>query len=144
MPEASAESFADGWYRTGDIARIDAEGFITILDRVKDMLIRGGENIYCVEIEDCLASHPAVREAAVFGVPERVLGEVVGAAIRLREGASADGDALAGHVRARLAAHKVPVLIDFHDEPLPRNAAGKLLKREIRAAVLARSDGRDG
>ncbi|HSI19720.1 MAG TPA: class I adenylate-forming enzyme family protein [Sphingomonas sp.] len=144
MPEASAESFADGWYRTGDIARIDAEGFITILDRVKDMLIRGGENIYCVEIEDCLASHPAVREVAVFGVPERVLGEVVGAAIRLREGVSADAGMLAGHVRARLAAHKVPVVIDFHDAPLPRNAAGKLLKREIRASVLARSEERDG
>jgi long-chain acyl-CoA synthetase len=77
-------------------------------------------------------------------VPERVLGEVVGAAIRLREGVSADAGMLAGHVRARLAAHKVPVVIDFHDAPLPRNAAGKLLKREIRASVLARSEERDG
>nr|WP_299850082.1 class I adenylate-forming enzyme family protein [Sphingomonas bacterium] len=144
MPEATAESFADGWYRTGDIARIDEEGFITILDRLKDMLIRGGENIYCVEIEDCLASHADVAEAAVFGVPERVLGEVVGAAIFLRDGATADAQALADHVRARLAAHKVPVVIDFHDQPLPRNAAGKLLKREIRAAVLARVKEREG
>ena len=144
MPEATAESFADGWYRTGDIARIDAEGFITILDRVKDMLIRGGENIYCVEIEDCLASHPAVLEAAVFGLPERVLGEVVGAAICLREGRTADADTLAGHVRARLAAHKVPVVIDFHDGPLPRNAAGKLLKKDMRASLLSRIERREG
>ncbi len=144
IPEATAESFADGWYRTGDIARIDAEGFITILDRVKDMLIRGGENIYCVEIEDCLASHAEVLEAAVFGVPERVLGEVVGAAVRLRDGATADADALADHVRARLAAHKVPVVIDFHERPLPRNAAGKLLKNDLRASLLARAERRDG
>ena len=144
MPEATAESFAAGWYRTGDIARIDEDGFIFILDRVKDMLIRGGENIYCVEIEECLASHPAVHEVAVFGVPERVLGEVVGAAIRLRDGASADGDTLAAYVRARLAAHKVPVVIDFHEDPLPRNAAGKLLKRDLRTMSLARTDGREG
>ncbi len=136
MPEATRESFGDGWYRTGDIARIDAEGFITVLDRLKDMLIRGGENIYCVEIEDCLASHPDVIEAAVFGVPERILGEVVGAAVHLRPEAEADIDALAAHVRSRLAAHKVPVVIELCPAPLPRNAAGKLLKREVKAAVL--------
>jgi ketosteroid isomerase-like protein len=112
MPEATRESFDGGWYRTGDVARIDDEGFITILDRVKDMLIRGGENIYCVEIEDSLASHPDVHEVAVFGVPERVLGEVVAAVVRLREGATADFGALTDHVRGRLAAHKVPVVID--------------------------------
>ena len=138
MPEATAECFGDGWYRTGDVARIDGEGFITVLDRLKDMLIRGGENIYCVEIEDCLASHPDVLEAAVFGVPERVLGEVVGAAVTLRAGASCDHEGLAAHVRARLAAHKVPVVIDLHAEPLPRNAAGKLLKRELRAQAIER------
>ena len=139
LPEATQECFGDGWYRTGDVARIDSEGFITILDRVKDMLIRGGENIYCVEIEDCLASHADVLEAAVFGVPERVLGEVVGAAVRLRESGSADFAELAEYVRARLAAHKVPVVIHFHDEPLPRNAAGKLLKREMRTMLLNRN-----
>jgi long-chain acyl-CoA synthetase len=142
MPEANAECFADGWYRTGDVARIDSDGFITILDRIKDMLIRGGENIYCVEIEDCLASHPEVIEAAVFGVPERVLGEVVGAAVRLRPGARADFDDLTGHVRARLAGHKAPVVIDFHYAPLPRNAAGKLLKRDMKATLLERITGR--
>jgi long-chain acyl-CoA synthetase len=85
-----------------------------------------------------------VHEVAVFGVPERVLGEVVGAAVRLRDGASADGDTLAAYVRARLAAHKVPVVIDFHEDPLPRNAAGKLLKRDLRTMSLARTDGRQG
>ncbi len=135
MPEATEESFGGGWYRTGDVVRIDGEGFITILDRVKDMLIRGGENIYCVEIEDCLSSHADVVEAAVFGVPEPVLGEVVGAAVFLRPGATTDAHALSDHVRARLAAHKVPVLVEIWREPLPRNAAGKLMKKEIRAAI---------
>ncbi len=138
LPEQTRESFGDGWYRTGDVVRIDAEGFVFVLDRIKDMLIRGGENIYCVEIEDCLAGHPDVVEAAVFGVPDRVLGELVGAAVRLRDGATADVAALAAHVRARLVAHKVPVAIDVHDAPLPRNAAGKLLKREMRARWLER------
>jgi len=142
MPDATHDCFGDGWYRTGDVARIDGEGFITILDRVKDMLIRGGENIYCVEIEDCIASHADVVEAAVFGIPERVMGEVVGAAVHLRAGSTAGFDAIAGHVRARLAAHKVPVAIDFHAVPLPRNAAGKLLKREMRAMMLDK-DGRE-
>ena len=137
-PEASEQSFAGGWYRTGDVASMDDEGFITILDRIKDMLIRGGENIYCVEVEDCLASHPAVLEAAVFGVPERVLGEVVGAAVHLRPGVDADVPALVAHVRGRLAAHKAPVDIHVHAAPLPRNAAGKLLKRDLRAAYLER------
>jgi long-chain acyl-CoA synthetase len=134
MPEATAEAFADGWYRTGDVACIDEEGFITILDRIKDMLIRGGENVYCVEIEDCIASHPAVAEAAVFGLPDRILGEIVAAAVRLRSEASSEE--LRAHLAARLGAHKVPVIIDFHHAPLPRNAAGKLLKRELRARLL--------
>jgi long-chain acyl-CoA synthetase len=136
MPEATAESFRDGWYLTGDIALIDDEGFITILDRRKDMLIRGGENIYCVEIEDCLAAHPDVLEAAVFGLPDRVLGELVATAVHLRAGATTNAAMLADHVRARLAAHKVPVAIEIHEAPLRRNAAGKLLKREIRARML--------
>lgn len=139
LPEATRECFADGWYRTGDVVRIDAEGFITVLDRMKDMLIRGGENIYCVEIEDVLASHPDVLEAAVFGMPERVLGEVVAAVVRLRADAAADAAALIEHARARLAAHKVPVLVEIHDGPLPRNASGKIMKRSIRAAMLERT-----
>lgn len=137
LPEATEESFAGGWYRTGDIGLRDDEGFLFILDRKKDMLIRGGENIYCVEIEDCLASHPAVLEAAVFGVPDRVLGERVGAVVHLRADVPADAATLQAHVRARMAAHKVPEAIGIAPAPLPRNAAGKLLKRDIRADFLA-------
>lgn len=131
-PDATRDTFGDGWYRTGDIAEVDADGFLFIRDRIKDMLIRGGENIYCVEIEDCLSAHPAVSEAAVFGLPDRVLGEVVGAAVCLRAGSAVDEGALQSFVAARLVAHKVPVRIDFHDMPLPRNAAGKLLKKDLR------------
>lgn len=141
LPDATRDAFRDGWYRTGDVGRIDREGFIFILDRIKDMLIRGGENIYCTEIEDCLSAHPDVLEAAVFGIPERTLGEVVGAAVRLRPGSPTDSTLLQDHVRARLAAHKIPVTIVFEKESLPRNAAGKLLKREIRAAFLDRHSG---
>jgi long-chain acyl-CoA synthetase len=136
-PEATAAAFVDGWYRTGDIVRMDPEGFITILDRAKDMLIRGGENIYCVEIEDALASHPAVAEAAVIGVPDRVMGELVGAVVRLRPGQLADPDMLKAHVMARLAAFKAPVLLRLREAPFPRNAAGKVLKRELRQELLA-------
>jgi long-chain acyl-CoA synthetase len=135
-PEATEAAFVDGWYRTGDVGLIDADGFIRILDRTKDMLIRGGENIYCVEIEDVLTSHPAVAEAAVFGMPERTLGEVVGAVVRLRAGYSVEEQALKQFVRNRLAPHKTPALLRFRKEPLPRNAAGKTLKRDLRAEIL--------
>lgn len=138
LPEATEEAFAGGWYRTGDIGLRDDDGFLFILDRRKDMLIRGGENIYCVEIEDCLAAHPAVLEAAVFGIPDRILGERVGAMVRTRADEPADAATLQAHVRARMAAHKVPDAIGIARAPLPRNAAGKLLKRNIRADFLAR------
>lgn len=141
-PETTDESFRQGWYRTGDIARVDEEGFITILDRIRDMLIRGGENIYCTEIEECLASHPDVLEAAIFGIPDRVLGEVVGAAVHLRPGSAAGAETLKTHVRSALAAHKVPVAIAVHAARLPRNAAGKLLKRDIRTEWL-KKNGKD-
>ncbi len=136
-PEATAESFVDGWYRTGDIGRVDEEGFIILLDRAKDMLIRGGENIYCVEIEDVLAVHPAVAEVAVIGVPDPVLGETVGAIVRLRPGAAAAIADLMAHAADRLPAHKRPTLLRLRDEPLPRNAAGKVLKRDLRDELLA-------
>lgn len=138
LPEATHDSFVDGWYRTGDIASIDEEGFVTILDRLKDMLIRGGENIYCAEVEACLCRHPDVLDAAVFGIPERVLGEVVGAAVCVRRDARIGPDALSQFVAERLAVHKVPVAIDMRFAPLPRSATGKLLKREMRAALLKR------
>ncbi|HUH84515.1 MAG TPA: class I adenylate-forming enzyme family protein [Stellaceae bacterium] len=134
-PAATAASFGEGWLRTGDLARLDAEGFLYILDRVKDMLIRGGENVYCVEVEDALYSHPAVMDAAVIGIPHRVLGEEVGAVVQLKPGALVDEDGLKRHVGARLAAFKVPARIVFHAEPLPRNANGKILKRALRQAL---------
>jgi long-chain acyl-CoA synthetase len=136
-PEATAATFSDGWLHTGDVARLDEDGFVYIVDRAKDMLIRGGENIYCVEIEDVLYDHPAVAEVAVIGIPHPVLGEEVGAVVRLRPGMAASEGELQQHVGARLAAFKVPVRIWFSDQELPRNPAGKLLKRDLRDSLLA-------
>jgi len=136
-PEANAKAFVDGWYHTGDVGRMDQDGFVYVMDRIKDMLIRGGENIYCVEIEDALYAHPAVIEAAVVGLPHRVLGEEVGAAVRLREGADADHAELRAHVAKLLPSHKVPVVIDVRREELPKNASGKILKTELRDQLRA-------
>ena len=134
-PEATAQSFTDGWLHTGDVGRIDEEGFVFILDRAKDMLIRGGENIYCVEVEDALYSHPAVMDAAVIGIPHKMLGEEVGAIVQIKPGLRVTEAELKQHVAARLAAFKVPVKIELRDEPLPRNANGKILKRDLRLAT---------
>jgi long-chain acyl-CoA synthetase len=137
-PEATAETFVDGgWLRTGDIARLDDEGFIFITDRAKDMIIRGGENIYSSEVESALFEHPAVTDCAIFGIPHEVLGEEVAAVVQLKPGATATEKELQEHVRNRLAAFKVPVKIWFWDEELPRNPAGKILKRELRDQVLS-------
>jgi long-chain acyl-CoA synthetase len=131
-PEATAESFTDGWLHSGDLARIDEEGFVYIVDRAKDMLIRGGENIYCVEVENALYDHPAVMDAAVVGLPHPVLGEEVGAVVQLSPGSETTADELREHVAAQLAAFKVPVRIDLRSEPLPRNANGKILKSQLK------------
>jgi acyl-CoA synthetase (AMP-forming)/AMP-acid ligase II len=136
-PEATAETFtSDGWLKTGDIAKIDDEGFIFITDRAKDMIIRGGENVYCAEVEAALFEHPAITDAAVFGIPHDVLGEEVAAAVVLRPGASADQGELQRHAREKLASFKVPVKIWFWDDELPRNAAGKIQKRDLRDQAL--------
>jgi long-chain acyl-CoA synthetase len=132
MPEASAESFRDGWFHTGDVVRVDAEGFVSIVDRVKDVVIRGGENVYCAEVEGVLFEHPEVLDAAVIGVPHDVLGEEVAAVVQLRPGGVAGEAELREHVAARLAAFKVPSRVWLVGEALPRNAAGKVLKRELR------------
>ncbi|MGH9065806.1 MAG: class I adenylate-forming enzyme family protein [Acidimicrobiales bacterium] len=131
-PEATAETFTGGWLHTGDVARIDADGFVDIVDRAKDMVIRGGENVYSVEVEGAIFEHPAVADAAVIGVPHRVLGEEVGAVVQLRPGLHADATDIKDHVAARLAAFKVPAHVWFRDQPLPRNPAGKVLKRQLR------------
>ncbi|MGH9058003.1 MAG: class I adenylate-forming enzyme family protein [Acidimicrobiales bacterium] len=135
-PDATAETFSDGWVHTGDVARIDDEGFVYIVDRAKDMLIRGGENIYCVEIEDILYQHPAVADAAVIGIPDEVLGEEVGVVVQRRPDVPVSEGDLQEHVRLHLAAFKVPVKVWFLDEPLPRNPAGKILKRQLRDELV--------
>jgi long-chain acyl-CoA synthetase len=135
-PEATAATFTDGWLHTGDVARIDDEGFVYIVDRAKDMVIRGGENVYCVEVEAALHESPAVAECAVIGIPHPTLGEEVGAVVRLRPGAVATEDDLRRHVAERLAAFKVPARVWIRDEELPRNPAGKVLKRELREELL--------
>ncbi len=131
-PEATAATFVDGWVRTGDLARLDEEGFCYIVDRAKDMVIRGGENIYSSEVENVLYEHPAVTDCALIGIPHRVLGEEPAAVVHLAPGARASEAELQAWVRGRLAPFKVPVAIRFCDEMLPRNANGKILKRELK------------
>ncbi|MFI1657882.1 class I adenylate-forming enzyme family protein [Streptomyces sp. NPDC020472] len=128
----------DGWFRTGDLARVDADGRVAVVDRLTDMVIRGGENVYCVEVEGVLHGHPDVVDAAVLGVPHPLLGEEVVAVVRLRPGADAGAgtaEALRTHVGTRLAAFKVPARILVRTEELPRNPTGKILKRELRDAL---------
>jgi acyl-CoA synthetase (AMP-forming)/AMP-acid ligase II len=132
-PEDTAETFGRGWLRSGDLGRFDEEGFLYIVDRAKDMVIRGGENISSIEVEAALYEHPAVVEAAVFPVPHQVLGEEVGAVVRLTPGASVSVEELRDHAAALLAPFKVPAHIWLRDEPFPRGATGKLQKRELRA-----------
>jgi long-chain acyl-CoA synthetase len=131
-PEATAQTFVDGWLKTGDLAKLDEEGFCYIVDRKKDMLIRGGENIYSIEVEEVLYSHPAVMDAALVAIPHRTLGEEPGAVVTLKLGAKASEAELREFVAARLAAFKVPVKVVFWPEPLPRNANGKILKGELK------------
>ena len=128
-PEASAETFRDGWLHTGDIGRFDEDGCLFLLDRAKDMLIRGGENVYCVEVENALCGHPAVKDAAVIGKPHPVLGQEVAAVVQVSGEQAAGEAALIEHCRSRLAAFKVPAMIDVRTEPLPVNANGKVIKR---------------
>ena len=134
-PEATASSITDGWLHTGDVAYLDEDGFIFIVDRKKDMVLRGGENIYCAEVEAALHNNPAVAECSVFGVPDDRLGEEVGVAIYPRPGDTLDANALRDQVARLIAKHKAPRYIWFMDAPLPRNANGKFLKRELRETL---------
>jgi long-chain acyl-CoA synthetase len=128
----------DGWFHTGDMATVDEDGYFFIVDRKKDMIIRGGYNVYPREIEEVLYEHPAVSEAAVVAVKDDKLGEEVGAAVVLKQGAEATDDELRDHVKARVAAYKYPRVIWFLDE-LPKGPTGKILKREIEAPQRAAS-----
>ena len=136
-PEASAETFVDGWVRTGDLARLDDEGFCYIVDRAKDMIIRGGENIYSSEVENVLYDHPAVMDAALIGIDHKMLGEEPAAIVQLAPGQTATEAELQQWVRERLANFKVPVKVLFSTESLPRNANGKILKKDLKALFQA-------
>jgi fatty-acyl-CoA synthase len=131
LPEETAASFTDGWFRTGDAARVDDDGYVHIVDRIKDMIISGGENIYPAEIEDLLLAHPDIVECAVIGVPDEKWGEVPRAVVVPREGASVDPDEVLASLSGRLAKYKIPKSVVLADE-LPRTASGKLLKSRVR------------
>jgi long-chain acyl-CoA synthetase len=131
-PEATAETITQGWLHTGDVARIDEYGLIYIVDRKKDMVLRGGENVYCTEVEAGIYRHPAVLECCVFGVPDERLGEEVAVAVVLKPGMELDETELRKHCAEVMAKHKIPRFVWFMDDPLPRNANGKFLRRELR------------
>jgi len=133
--DATAETIVDGWLRTGDMAKKDEDDFIFIVDRIKDMVLRGGENIYCAEVESAIFDHEDVAECTVFGVADDRLGEEVGVALLLKPGATTTADELRGHCAGKLAKFKIPRYFWFMNEALPRNASGKFLKRELRDSL---------
>ena len=137
-PEATAKTYIDGWVVTGDIGRMDEESFVFLLDRAKDMLIRGGENIYCIEVESALYDHPAIMDAAVVGIPHKVLGEEVGAVVQVKPDMEVTADELRRFTAQKIAAFKVPVDIQIQRDPLPRNANGKIMKSELRTRFAPR------
>ena len=138
-PDANASDFADGWYRTGDVGYLDEDGFVYLADRAKDMIIRGGENIYPIEIEHVFLELDAVAEAAVVGIPDERMGEHVAAIIRFHDGESMTEAELAQYARGKLAGYKVPSRIVLRDEPFPRNATDKVLKKPLRDELVADS-----
>ena len=145
-PEQTEAALRDGWYWSGDVGRLDDEGYLFLLDRSKDMIISGGENIYCTEVEDALYTHPAVLEATVFGIPSEQWGEAVHAVVVLRADADDDVDeaGLITHCRSQIAGYKAPRSVAFSVEPLPKSGPGKVLKRELRAPHWADQEGAIG
>lgn len=141
-PEATAETFRDGWLVTGDIGYRDEEDYIFLTDRAKDMIIRGGENIYSAEIEACVLMHDDIIEVAAFGIPHESFGEELAVALTIRTGARLDADGVRGHVSSLLAGFKVPAHVFFHHEPLPRNATQKVLKKSLRQFYVEKLRGR--
>ena len=136
-PDATADTIVDGWLRSGDIGHVDDEGFVYVSDRAKDMILRGGENVYSAEVEAAIYEHPSVYEAAVYGIPDERLGEEVAAHVMVKPGEHIDAGELQRFVGERLAAFKVPSRVTIVTQQLPRNASGKILKRDLRDAVLA-------
>jgi long-chain acyl-CoA synthetase len=141
-PAETAAAFIDGWYRSGDLGYMDDDGYLYLVDRAKDMIVTGGENVYSVEVEEVLFRHPAVLEAAVFGVPDERWGEAVYAVVVPRSGITSDE--LVHHCRQAIAGYKVPKRIELRSEPLPKSGAGKVLKRELREPYWAGHDSRVG
>lgn len=137
QPEATAESFTEGWFHTGDLAHIDERGFVYVVDRLKDVVIRGGENVYSAEVEAVLFEHPAVLDVAIVGLPHAHYGEEVAAVVQLRPDGHVSANELQQFVAERLARFKVPSRVFFRDEPLPRTGTGKVLKRELRDDLTA-------
>ncbi len=135
-PEGTAQTFVNGWLHTGDLARIDADGFVQIVDRKKDMVNRGGENVYCVEVENAMAAHPAVYECAVMGVPDTMMGEKVGAVVVLKPGAKTEPAEIREFLKGRLADFKIPQYMAIRPDPLPRNPGGKILKPRLRKETV--------
>jgi long-chain acyl-CoA synthetase len=132
-PDETAAAFANGWYHTGDAGRLDEQGYLYLVDRVKDMIVTGGENVYSSEVENALSSHPAVAQAAVIGIPSEKWGEAVHAIVVLKPDGQADEEELKAWCRERIAGYKVPKSVEFRTEPLPMSGAMKVLKRELRA-----------
>ena len=135
-PDATAETIVDGWLRSGDLGRLDADGYVYVEDRVKDMILRAGENVYGAEVESAIYEHPAIHEAAVFGVPHERLGEEVGVAILVNDGMTLTPEELWAFLDVKIAKFKIPTQVVMMTEPLPRNAAGKFLKRELQQHVV--------
>ena len=131
-PDETEEAFRGGWYHTGDMGRLDPEGYLFLVDRVKDMIVTGGENVYSVEVEEAIGSHPAVDQVAVIGIPNETWGEQVHAIVVLKKGSSATADELIKHAHGRIAGYKVPKSVEFRSEPIPLSGAMKPLKRELR------------
>jgi long-chain acyl-CoA synthetase len=132
-PEETAAALRNGWMHTGDAGYMDEDGFIYVVDRVRDMIVSGGENVYSIEVENAIAKHPAVRQCAVIGIPSEQWGEQVHAVVVLHPGQEATADALVAHARSLIAGYKIPRSLDFHPGPLPLSPANKILKRDLRA-----------
>ncbi len=132
-PEATSEAFRDGWYHTGDAGYVDADGYLYLVDRVKDMIVTGGENVYSSEVENALSTHPAVAQVAVIGIPDERWGEAVHAIVVLKPGATATESELIAHCRDQIAGYKLPKSVEFRTEPLPLSGAMKVLKKDLRA-----------
>jgi long-chain acyl-CoA synthetase len=139
-PEETAEAFRGGWYHTGDAGYLDTDGYLFLVDRVKDMIVTGGENVYSIEVEDAIASHPAVAQVAVIGIPHDTWGEAVHAIVVPREGSTVTEEEIRAHARDQIAGYKVPKTVEIRSEPLPLSGALKVLKRDLRAPYW---EGRD-